>query len=222
MWAIATGHRVCGIANPEQARSRSCVGTDRTDGRRDPDHRAVARPDGAVISTVPVTPAAPTRPFRERRLAGGRASTGEPALPTRRGTARLVAPLNASAGDRPSRGAPCSRSFPLRCGCNSRAPDCPPLARCVRLVRCGSRAGRCGAGRAGFAAAMEGGRPRCLGPHVGAERFARIYVETGRAIAHEVWGGVRFDSLAAGASVLALGNSEVGRAEAFVSPKGGF
>jgi len=38
---------------PEQARARSCVGTDRTDDRRDPDHRAVASPRGAVISSAP-------------------------------------------------------------------------------------------------------------------------------------------------------------------------
>ena len=37
---------------PEQARARSCVGTDRTDDRRDPDHRAVASPRGAVISSA--------------------------------------------------------------------------------------------------------------------------------------------------------------------------
>ena len=38
---------------PEQARARSCVGTDRTDDRRDPDHRAVDSPRGAVISSAP-------------------------------------------------------------------------------------------------------------------------------------------------------------------------
>ena len=38
---------------PEQARARSCVGTHRTDDRRDPDHRAVASPRGAVISSAP-------------------------------------------------------------------------------------------------------------------------------------------------------------------------
>ena len=56
MWAIATGHRVCGLAHPEQARSRSCVGTDRTDDRRDLDHRAVGWPGGAVISSFPAHP----------------------------------------------------------------------------------------------------------------------------------------------------------------------
>jgi hypothetical protein len=56
MWAIAAGHRVRWIANPEQARSRPCVGTDRTDDRRNPDHRTVASPGGAVISSSPVHP----------------------------------------------------------------------------------------------------------------------------------------------------------------------
>jgi hypothetical protein len=39
--------------HPEQARAGSCVGTDRTDDRRDPDHRAVASRRGAVISSAP-------------------------------------------------------------------------------------------------------------------------------------------------------------------------
>jgi len=38
---------------PERTRAGSCVGTDRTDDRRDPDHRAVASPRGAVISSAP-------------------------------------------------------------------------------------------------------------------------------------------------------------------------
>jgi hypothetical protein len=46
----------------QQARSRSCVGTHRIVGRRDPDHRAVAWPGGAVISSLPTPPTVPSRP----------------------------------------------------------------------------------------------------------------------------------------------------------------
>ena len=55
---------------PEQARVRSCIGTDRTDDRRDPHHLAVASPRGAVISSAParallrfVQPATSSRPI---------------------------------------------------------------------------------------------------------------------------------------------------------------
>jgi hypothetical protein len=51
--AITTVPLVCWAVDSEQARSRLCVGTDGTDGRRDFDHRAVAWPGGAVISTLP-------------------------------------------------------------------------------------------------------------------------------------------------------------------------
>jgi hypothetical protein len=78
MWAITTGQRVCRLTHPERARSRSCVGTDRTDGRRDPDHRAVACPaerssqrSGHTRCSVSSRPAAPSS------LAGVAAHQGE-------------------------------------------------------------------------------------------------------------------------------------------------
>ena len=52
-WAIATAHRVCLAADCQQSTITSCVGMERTEGRRDLDHRAVAWPGVAVISSLP-------------------------------------------------------------------------------------------------------------------------------------------------------------------------
>ena len=102
--------QVCLTADSEQARVTSCVGTDRTEGRRDLDHRTVARPGAAVISSLPGHALPQLVP-----------SNSDAGVPRRW---RLFAAVNSPAAQAPVRGQSMRRS--------------PPRVTVVRVLRSGS------------------------------------------------------------------------------------